>query len=49
MGDKGGKKNKEKSQKQKTMKHTHEMQDKKDHQPKSTFEAKSSNFPRAGL
>lgn len=40
MGDKGGKKNKDKSQKQKTMKHVHEMQVKKDHQPKSAFEGK---------
>jgi len=49
MGDRGGKKNKEKSQKQKSMKHVHEMQQKKDHQPKSTFDAKSNNVPRAGL
>jgi hypothetical protein len=48
MGDKGGKKNKEKSQKQKSVKHTHAMQLKQEHQPKSTLEAKSS-FPRAGL
>ncbi len=41
MGDKGGKKNKEKSQKQKTTKHEHEMQQKKDHQAKSAFEIKS--------
>jgi hypothetical protein len=41
MGDKGGKKNKEKSQKQKTTKHEHEMQQKKDHQVKSAFEVKS--------
>jgi hypothetical protein len=40
MGDKGGKKGKEKSQKQKIMKHEHEVQQKKDHQPKSTFGAK---------
>jgi len=40
MGDKGGKKGKEKSQKQKIMKHEHEMQQKKEHQPKSTFGAK---------
>lgn len=40
MGDKGGKKNKEKSQKQKTTKHVHEIQEKKDHQVKSTFELK---------
>jgi hypothetical protein len=44
MGDKGGKKNKEKSQKQKTMKHTHDVQQKKDKQPKNAFELKSSNF-----
>jgi hypothetical protein len=41
MGDKGGKKNKEKSQKQKTMKHAHDVQQKKDSQVKSTFEIKS--------
>jgi hypothetical protein len=35
MGDKGGKKDKEKSQKQKTMKHVHDIQQKKDKQPKS--------------
>jgi hypothetical protein len=35
MGDKGGKKDKEKSQKQKTMKHAHDIQQKKDKQPKS--------------
>jgi hypothetical protein len=34
MGDKGGKKDKDKSQKQKTIKHVHEMQQKKDHQTK---------------
>ena len=49
MGDKGGKKNKEKSQKQKSMKHGHEMQQKKDHQPKSPFGANSNSVPRAGL
>jgi hypothetical protein len=42
MGDKGGKKGKDKSQKQKTMKHVHEMQQKKDHQTTSTLEIKSS-------
>ena len=41
MGDRGGKKNKEKSQKQKTTKHVHEMQQKKDNQTKSAFEGKS--------
>jgi len=35
MGDKGGKKDKEKSQKQKTTKHDQEAQQKKDKQPKS--------------
>ncbi len=40
MGDKGGKKSKEKSQKQQIIKHEHEMQQKKEHQPKSTFGAK---------
>jgi hypothetical protein len=43
MGDKGGKKNKDKSQKQKTMKHVHDIQQKKDHQVKSTFEIKGRN------
>ena len=41
MGDNGGKKNKDKSQKQKTMKHVHEIQLKKEHQPKSALEGKS--------
>jgi hypothetical protein len=41
MGDKGGKKDKDKSQKQKTTKHEHEMQQKKDHQTKSTIEVKN--------
>ena len=39
MGDKGGKKNKDKSQKQKTTKHAHEHQ-KKDHQTTGTVEVK---------
>jgi hypothetical protein len=43
MGDKGGKRNKDKSQKQKTMKHVHDIQQKKDHQVKSTFEIKGRN------
>lgn len=38
MGDKGGKKNKDKSQKQKTMKHEH---NKKDQQATRTLEVKS--------
>jgi hypothetical protein len=37
MGDKGGKKGKEKTEKQKTMKHEHEIQMKKDKQPKSVM------------
>ena len=37
MGDKGGKKNKDKSQKQKTTKHAHQ---KKDHQTTGTVEIK---------
>ena len=41
MGDKGGKKDKDKSQKQKTLKHVHEMQQKKDYQTKSTLEVKN--------
>jgi hypothetical protein len=40
MGDKGGKKDKDKSQKQKTMKHVHEIQQKKDTQTKSALEGK---------
>jgi hypothetical protein len=40
MGDKGGKKNKDKSQKQKTVKHVHEIQQKKDHQTTGTLEVK---------
>ena len=39
MGDKGGKKNKEKNQKQKTMKHEHH---KKDQQMTRTIEVKNS-------
>jgi hypothetical protein len=35
VGDKGGKKDKEKGQKQKAVKNTHEAQLKKDKQPKS--------------
>ena len=41
MGDKGGRKGNEKSQKQKTMKHGHEVQQQKDKQQKSPFEVKS--------
>ncbi|MCK9419248.1 MAG: hypothetical protein M0R70_07710 [Nitrospirae bacterium] len=41
MGDKGGKKDKDKSQKQKTVKHVHEMQQKKDHQTTNTLQVKS--------
>jgi len=37
MGDKGGKKDKEKSLKQKETKHEHEIQQKKDKQPKSAL------------
>ena len=43
MGDKGGKKDKDKSKKQKTMKHSHEVQQKKDHQATRTFEVKSGH------
>jgi hypothetical protein len=39
MGDKGGRKNKDKSQKQKTAKHAHEHQ-KKDHQSTGTPDVK---------
>jgi hypothetical protein len=49
VGDKGGKKNKEKSQKQKTVKHAHEIQQKKGKELKNSFEVKNSNFPRTGL
>jgi hypothetical protein len=38
MGDKGGKKGKEKSQKQKEVKHVHDMQIQKDKQQKSPFD-----------
>ena len=41
MGDRGGKKNKDKNQKQKVTKHVHEMQQKKDHMAKSTFDLKN--------
>jgi hypothetical protein len=40
MGDKGGRKGKEKIQKQKTMRHVHEMQHQKDKQQKGPFEVK---------
>lgn len=41
MGDKGGRKGKEKSQKQKDVKHVHDVQEHKDKQQKSPFEVKS--------
>jgi len=41
MGDKGGRKGKEKSQKQKTAKHVHDVQQQKDKQQKSPFDVKS--------
>ena len=41
MGDKGGKKGKEKNQKQKEVKQVHDMQLHKDKQQKSPFEVKS--------
>jgi hypothetical protein len=41
MGDKGGRKGKEKSQKQKTEKHVHNVQAQKDKQQKSPFDIKS--------
>jgi hypothetical protein len=41
MGDKGGRKGKEKSQKQKTEKHIHDVQAQKDKQQKSPFDIKS--------
>ena len=43
MGDKGGRKNKEKSDKQKEMKHVHDVQAQKDKQPKSVFEVKKAS------
>jgi hypothetical protein len=42
MGDKGGKKNKDKSQKQKTKKHEHAIHEKQDHQTAGTLEVKNS-------
>lgn len=44
MGDKGGRKGKEKSQKQKTIKHVHEVQQQRDKLQKSPFETKSRNL-----
>ena len=41
MGDKGGKKNKEKGQKQKSIKHVHDVQQQKDKQQKSPLDIKS--------
>ena len=41
MGDKGGRKGKEKSQKQKTERHIHDVQTQKDKQQKSLFDIKS--------
>jgi len=41
MGDKGGRKGKEKSQKQKTEKHIHDVQAQKVKQQKSSFDIKS--------
>jgi hypothetical protein len=38
MGDKGGKKGKEKSEKQKTLKHAHDVQEHKDKQQKSLID-----------
>jgi hypothetical protein len=37
MGDKGGKKNKDKDQKQKATKQAHNLKEKKDKEPKSTL------------
>jgi hypothetical protein len=41
MGDKGGKKNKEKSHKQKEIKHVHDVQHQKDKQQKTPFDVKN--------
>ena len=41
MGDKGGKKGKEKSEKQKTVKHEHDVQLQKDKQQKSVSDIRS--------
>ena len=41
MGDKGGRKGKEKSQKQKTVKHVHDVQQQRDKLQKSSLEGKS--------
>jgi len=43
MGDKGSKKGKEKSQKQKIVKHAHEVQQQKDKQQKSSLEIKGTS------
>jgi hypothetical protein len=37
MGDKGGKKNRDKDQKQKAIKHAKDLQEKKGKEPKSTL------------
>lgn len=41
MGDKGGKKNKEKSRKQKDIKHAHDVQLQKSKQQRGPFEVKN--------
>ena len=41
MGDKGGRKGKEKSQKQKDVKHVHDAQLQRDKQQKSSLEVKN--------
>jgi hypothetical protein len=41
MGDKGGRKGKEKSEKQKTVKHEHDVQQQKVKQQKSPFDIKN--------
>jgi hypothetical protein len=43
MGDKGGRKGKEKSQKQKDVKHLHDAQLQKDKQQKSAFDVKRAS------
>lgn len=43
MGDKGGRKNKEKSEKQKDVKHVHDVQAQKSKQPQSSFAGKKAS------
>jgi hypothetical protein len=45
MGDKGGRKNKEKNAKQKEVKHAHDVQVQKNKQPQSSFAGKKASQP----